>query len=267
MPAFRLFSRLNTFYGLTGQLLAGGQLKFYDAGTTTPRNVYGDPDLTINNGSTVDLDSSGRPDVDVWGEGSYFVEAYDALGVKQGEADYVQIPGAGGQTIPALETGKFLTNNGAVLLWTTIREVPDPTGQSGKVLGTDGEALLWQDLPAIPEPPEPDQDIGTTSFRFGNFLIQCGNDTAPTSSSRTTSKNITFPTAYTSLLHVAVMPTVSAVGSYGIGATVAVTGFSAGSASTGVTATFNSADDGGDSGYQITNTIPFTWIAFGLIAA
>lgn len=69
MTAFRLFSRLNTFYGMTGQLLAAGQLKFYDAGTTTPRPVYGDSGLAVNNGVAVRLDSSGRPDVDIWGKG------------------------------------------------------------------------------------------------------------------------------------------------------------------------------------------------------
>lgn len=266
MSAFRLFSRINTFYGLTGQLLAGGLLRFYDAGTTSPRPVYGDPGLTINNGVSVQLDSSGRPDVDVWGDGAYFVEVFDSLGVKQGEADNVQVPGDGGQSIPALEAGKFLTNNGAVLLWAGIREVPDPTGQSGKQLGTDGEAIFWESKPVIPEPPEPDWTVGGTSLQLGKFLIQTGTDTAPASSARTTSKNITFPTPYAKLLGISCTPMVNSVGSYGIGATHSVTGATIGSAANGFTASFNSADDGGGSGFEIANAIPFTWIAMGLVA-
>ena len=145
MSAFRLFSKLNTLYGLTGQLLAGGQLKFYDAGTTTARNVYGNLALSVNNGSTVTLDSSGRPSVDVWGTGSYFVEAYSSAGVKQGEADNVLIPGGtGAAVIPALQSGKYLTNNGSVYLWSTIREMPDPTGQDGKVPVASGGGYLLQ---------------------------------------------------------------------------------------------------------------------------
>lgn len=201
MTAFRLFSRLNTFYGLTGQLLAGGELRFYDAGTTTPRDVYGDSDLSVNNGVTVDLDSSGRPDVDVWGEGAYFVEAYDALGVKQGEADDVQIPGAGGLAIPALETGKFLTNNGAVLLWNSIREVPDPTGQGGKQLGTDGDLIFWEAKPTV---TTSDVTIATDRIVYKSsdgtraWQVLKGTATIPASGSNTASLPVTFANAFKS---------------------------------------------------------------------
>lgn len=267
MAAFRIFSKLNTFYGLTAQLLAGGEIRFYDAGTTTPRDVYSDSDLAVNNGPTIDLDSSGRPNVDVWGDGAYFVEVYDSLGVKQGEADDVQIPGAGGQTIPALETGKFLTNNGAVLLWSAIREVPDPTGQSGKFLSTDGESLLWQAGPTLPDIPPPDQEVGTTTLRVGNFLFQSGTGSASASGTKDTSTAVSFGTAYTSILHVGITPTGTVVTASGAAPTATVTGITIGSPATGFTANFNTSDEhGGSNDWTISSPCNFLWFAFGLIA-
>ncbi len=144
MSAFRLFSKLNTFYGLTGQLLAGGYLKFYIAGSTTPQAVFGEKALTTNNGVQIALDSSGRPNVDIWGSAAYFVEAYAADNTKQGDADNVEAPGAGAITIAPLVAGQFLTNDGAVTLWATILQLPDPTGNAGKQLGTDGTTVLWE---------------------------------------------------------------------------------------------------------------------------
>ena len=264
MTAFRLFSRLNTFYGMTGQLLAGGKLKFYDAGTTTPRNVYGDPGLTINNGTSVQLDSSGRPDVDVWGQGAYFVEVFDSLGVKQGEADNVQVPGDSGQNIPALEAGKFLTNNGAVLLWSGIREVPDPTGQSGKQLGTDGEAIFWEPKLVIPEPPKPDWTTGTNKLQLGDVLLQWGTDTAPASNAKSTVKAATFGTAFAEAPYfVAVTPILGTITPNGS----LVCGTATNLATGGFTANFGLADDDNKSWKAINVTVPFRWFAIGKPAA
>lgn len=141
--AFRLYPQFQTFFGELGQLLAGGQLRFFEDDTVTPKDVFGDQALTVNNGTTVTLDSSGRPDVQIWGTGEYFVEVYDSLGVKQGE-DIAVESGAGGASIPALVNGYFLTNDGAILQWGAVRQVPDPSGNSGRVLGTDGTVLIWQ---------------------------------------------------------------------------------------------------------------------------
>ena len=260
MTAFRLFSRLNTFYGITGQLLAGGVLRFYDAGTTTPRDVYGDPGLAINNGVAVELDSSGRPDVDVWGDGAYFVEVFDSLGVKQGEADNVQVSGDSGQSIPAMEAGKFLTNNGAVLLWAGIREVPDPTGQSGKQLGTDGETIFWEAKPVIPEPPEPDWQTGSSKLKLGDVLLQWGTDSAPASGSTSTVKAATFGVAFAEAPYfVAVTPilgTITANGSL-------VCGTATNLATGGFTANFGLADDDNKSWKAINVAVPFRWFAIG----
>lgn len=264
MPSFRLFSKLNTFYGVTGQLLAGGQLRFYDAGTTTPRDVYGDSGLTTNNGVTVALDSSGRPNVDVWGEGAYFVEAFDRLGVKQGEADNVQIPGAGGMTIPALETGKFLTSNGAVMLWTTIREVPDPTGQSGKVLGTDGEVLLWVEKPADGAAGTSDMTTAAGALTFGTGAnkigVKYGSGSVPASGGHTAYVDVTFPAAFSEAPgFVSVSPTVNVVASGGYQAVCATTNISA----TGFRMNVDVNSSGAAS--DINVPIPFLWLAIGKV--
>lgn len=265
MTAFRLFSRLNTFYGMIGQLLAGGKLKFYNAGTTTPRNVYGDPGLTINNGTTVQLDSSGRPNVDVWGQGAYFVEVFDSLNVKQGEADNVQIPGDGGATIPALESGKYLTNNGAVLLWSEIRELPDPTGQANKTLGTDGTLVFWEPKPTAP-PAAVVPNVDSVRIRTGgdtDWLIQKGTGTAPASGLNQTTLAVTFPTPFKT----GTMPSVSLTGAPGKqpgGPVVAY--LSAPPTATGFTAEFDVAE--GNTGAQnIVNPVVFQWIAQGQVPA
>ena len=91
--------------GAVRQLLPGGYLKFYSAGTTTPKDVFGEKALTTNNSSTIALDASSRPSLDVWGSGAYFVEIYDTDDNKQGEADNVEIPGGEATAFPELEAG------------------------------------------------------------------------------------------------------------------------------------------------------------------
>src|SRR3989304_1853639 len=126
--AFRVTDQFPQYCDAAGVPLAGGRLRFYFAGTTTAANVYGDKALTVNNGSTVDLDSSGRTNVDVWSDGTALrMRLYDAASVLIGEADNVELPGGAATSLPAFVAGKFLTNDGAVLSWATIREVPDPT--------------------------------------------------------------------------------------------------------------------------------------------
>lgn len=259
MAAFRIFSRLESFTGLTGQLLAGGYLKFYTEETTTPKSVYGDEALTVNNGSQIDLDASGRPEEDIWGDGDYFVELYDADDVKQGDMDNVAIYGGGGLTIPALASGEFLTNNGTVLQWDSIIQVPDPTGQSGKILGNDGSGPLWQDAP---EEPTPEYTITAGSILIGTILDQWGTGTAPAAASaKTSAVNITFATAYTSTPYHAGVTITNAGGSTPSGAicTVAVTNLT----TTGMTVTVCVPDDDTNSNWKLANTTPFSYRVVG----
>lgn len=263
MSAYRIFSRLNTFYGLTGQLLAGGYIRFYTEETTTPKDVYGDEALSVNNGSTVDLDASGRPDVDVWGDGDYFIELYDAGDVLQGDMDNVAIYGGGGLTIPALVSGQFLSNNGTVLDWEAIRQVPDPTGQTGKVLGNDGTNPAWQAAPTAPTLDVLIDDSPIT-IRVGDGadatkgLIQASTDTAPANPGGfTTTKAVVFPIAY-SATPVVTASTASIGSQPGGPVCVEVGSVSA----TGFTVSCDVAEgDAADA--SIINPVPFQWIAVG----
>jgi hypothetical protein len=183
---------MDTFWGLTGQLLAGGYLNFYSAGTTNPKHVYADNTLAdgTDNGTTVALDASGRPSVDIWGSGSYFVELYDADDVKQGEADNVEIPGGAAQTIPIPDPGEFLTGDGTNILVAEIRQVPDPTGHADEVLSSDGATLTWIAKPADGADGTSDLDaVGLT-----DKTIRSGSATGTSSGGRTQDVAVTYST-------------------------------------------------------------------------
>jgi hypothetical protein len=259
MAAYRIFSRLNTFFGLSGQLLAGGYLKFYTEATTTPKNVYGDEALTVNNGSQIDLDASGRPEDDIWGSGDYFVELYDSAGVKQGDADNVAIYGGSAATIPIPDAGEFVTGNGVVFQVAEIIEVPDPTGQSGKILGNNGSAPIWQDPPATPTAP---YTVSAGNILIGTLLDQWGTGTAPAAASaKSSSVNITFAVAYTSAPYHASITITNAGGSTPAGdiCTVAVTNLT----TTGMTVTVNVPDDDSSSSHKLANSTPFSYRVVG----
>lgn len=265
--AFRIFSQLTTFFDQQGELLAGGELRFFLAGTTTAADVYGNESLTVNNGVSVQLDSSGRPDVDVWGDDiAYFVELFNAAGVKQGEMDDMQSQGGAGSSLPAMQSGKFLTNNGAVLSWADVRQVPDPTGQGGKILGNDGENILWQSPPDDPEPPaEPDVDVGTKKFTAGKssdenkYFVQCGESSASASGGRTTNASITFPEAFDVIWHVSVTQKHN-----GVTANAAVPAQSVTADSeSGFSVRFSVEENSTWAGWDITAPVPFSWMAVG----
>lgn len=268
MAAFRIYSKIDTFWGQTGQLLSGGQLRFFDAGAITPRNVFGNEELTVNNGSTVTLDSSGRPNVDVWGSGEYFVELYDAQGVKQGEADDVQEQGAASASIPAQagNSGKFLSTNGTSLTWQAVRQVPDPTGQTGKILGNDGVNLIWRTAPVDGAPgASADIVVDATSVIVGDgtdrMRFLTGTGSASASGGRTTSVAITFASAFAAApVFVGIMPTISVITGVGYAPVPSATNIT----TTGFTANFDVNAD--QSGANISVPVTFQWVAIGDVA-
>lgn len=199
MPAaFRLYSKLQTFYSDDGTLLAGGQLRFKEAGTSTPKNVYAEKSLSTNNGSTVDLDASGRPDVAIWGTGSYDVDLYDADSVKVGEDLTVEIPGGEATALPSLVDGEFLTNNGSVMSWAEVAQVPDPTGSANKILGTDGTTVSWVEKPANGADGTANVTQNATSFSVEDMYVVTGTGTGSSLGGRTQTVSVTFPVAFTS---------------------------------------------------------------------
>jgi hypothetical protein len=261
--AFRIFDKFKVFLDNNGTSVAGGSLSFYEAGTTTAKNVYGDSALSVNNGSTVALDSSGRPSVDVWGSGSYRCKLFDSSGAQLADVDDIEIPGAGGITIPSLVSGEVLTNDGANLLWELIRQVPDPTGQSGKYIGTDGTNITWQSGPAAPTVPTlPSEGITAASGKvvIGTQLFQWGTDTAPSSGTHTTNKAVSFPTAFSGTpVGFANMKTANGMSASGFMGTCTAYNES----TTGMTVGFDINVDNTGSSFNITNSVPFTWLAIG----
>lgn len=255
MPSFRILDQFPVYLDRLGVPVSGGSLRFYESGTDTPKDVYGDPDLTVNNGSEVVLSSDGRTTLDVWGSGAYRVRLYAIDGTLIKEADNVEIPGGTGTVIPALLTGYYLTNDGSSLIWAPLREVPDPTGQSGKFLSTDGTNLLWQPGPTIPDLPIDNQ---TNRVQIGSLLIQWGSDSAPATSTRQTAKSVNFPTPFGVCYNVIISPTTSN----------ATTGGQIGVASvniktnTGFTIQVDT-DDWGQENASFVNPHTFDWVAFG----
>lgn len=57
------------FLDANGAPLAGGQVYFYEPGTTTPKNTWQDYGLTVLNTNPVVLNAAGR--ATIWGSGEY----------------------------------------------------------------------------------------------------------------------------------------------------------------------------------------------------
>lgn len=147
MASFQILSPLRPYFNQQGQIAAGGNLKFYEAGTTTLRSVYGDRALTVNNGSTVTLDAAGYPTAEIWGDAAlaYKVRLYDVDNVLQDEQDWIEVDG---DTFPTGTDGQFLGLSGGNPTYQTIRQVPDPTGHANKFLTTDGTTLSFAEINA-----------------------------------------------------------------------------------------------------------------------
>lgn len=265
MAAFRILNQFPVYFDSQGRLADGGSLRFYESGTSTPKDVYGTPDLSVNNGSTVTVGSDGRTIVDVWGDGSYRVRLYDADDTLIGEADDVEVAGGTGSSIPALVTGQFLTNNGALLLWAPVLQMPDPTGQDGKYPVANGTGYTLQSPPDAPVVPDPEIVVGDASFQAGistdttKYYVQVGTGSAPASGSRSTNASVSFPETFGVLWHVSLTQTHS-----GVTALAAVPAQSVTTKSTtGFSVLFNIHDQSTNSQWDITSPVPFTWMAIG----
>lgn len=263
MAAYLLFNTLTTFRGISGELLAGGEIRFFQTNTTTPQDVYGNRALSVNNGNTVALDASGRLAHECWADttASYYVELYDADSVKQGQISYIEIPGGQGQTIPVPSPGEFLTGDGTNFLLDDLsdRLIPDQTGHSNEILGTDGTTAAWV---ARPQDGVSDTAATATSIRVGKTLYQLGTDTAPSSGGISTTKAISYATAYKSGSppRVFVMP----VGGTQTGAAPSVPYLTSAPTETGFTVAFDVAEGDTDPAIMI-NPVPFHWMAVGEI--
>lgn len=263
MPAYLLAHKLTTFFGSTGQLLAGGYVRWYEVGTTTPKDVYGERALSTNNGDTIDLDASGRLEHECWADTAeaYFAEIYDSDDVKQGEISYIEIPGGAGQTIPVPDAGEFLTGDGTNFAVAEILQVPDPTGNANKLLGTDGVDLNWVARPSDGAAGTSDTSTSSSGFTVGSKRIQWGTDSGTSSGGRTQTKSVTFPVAFSATPDVVdVTVSNSSLSSFGNMPTHSITSKS----TTGFTVKFTMSElDDSGAGFDFNAGVAFSYFAMG----
>lgn len=269
MASFRILNPFQVFLNADATAPAkGGRFEFFEAGTTDPKSVFGDPALTIDNGSTVTLGPDGRLTVDTWGGGAYRVRQYDVNGSLVQEADNVRGDGGAGASIPPFEADSFLTNDGAILLWEAIRQLPDMLGQGDKFLSNDGAVPIWKPI-SIPQPVAPDIVLSGTGasgiFRIGTAavnkkgIILFGSDTMPASGQIQASGSFTFPGGFSfdEPPRVFAIATTSAATSQGDIPKCAVVGTETTGFAVSMSTTF------GQNAARISSPVPFNFFAFG----
>lgn len=261
--SYRFLNPAPVFFDATGTAIAAnGSLQFFNIGTAVPKNTFNSPALTTPNANPVPLDAAGRSNVNIWLDGDYTVVLRDALSATVWTRD-VTDSDAAGTTLPALISGRFLTNNGTAAQWAVIRQVPDPTGNANRILGTDGSNLLWEAKPTAPVIPI---DVTSNGVSIGDgsqtLRMIAGSDTAPSSGTNRTSKAITFGVTFLSppiFVNVAVNQVpISDVALVATAVTNVTT--------TGALATFDVADRHFVSGTYINASFPFSWVAIGQVA-
>lgn len=196
--SYQLLEPGRVFFNLPAlEIAAGGSLTFYEVGTTTPKDTWSDPALTVLNSNPVGLDSAGRSETETWGDGNYDVVLKDADGATVWTRE-VNSQVVAGATIPALEADEFLTSDGTTLSWQPVSQVPDTTGSEGAILTVAGGIATWV-APAVAE----DFDIvvdgnSTTIDGTGGKLRQLvGSATGVNAGGRTQTVSVTFATAFT----------------------------------------------------------------------
>lgn len=190
--AYRFVNPAPVFFDVPGTELAnGGFLHFYETGTTTNKTTYSDTAGTIPNANPVPLDSSGRANTSIWLSGNYTVVLKDSLGATVWTRD-IQPEAAAGTILPALVANNFLTNNGSIMSWDSVRQVPDPTGSANKLLSTDGTALMWIAQAAATTATGGKLDFGSSMIQWGTGVFPASVSTPAHYSTVT----ITFPTAF-----------------------------------------------------------------------
>lgn len=273
MATFRILNQAPQYLLPSGKVNAGGSLSTYETDLSTPKGTWADPDKATPNATTILLDAAGRTAVDVWGDGEYGLVMKDAAGVTIWTRNNVRMGGDAEQTIPELDSGKFLTNDGSNLEWAEILQVPDPTGTDGYMLYSDGEEAYWGPAPAVPEPPTPDivvADASLTVSGGGSYksLVQFGTATVPANNAKSSSVNVTLPTALAEIQHVTVTSNTSSVTTSGSSADLSATNYTYGSAATSFTIVgVVSEEQGGSSTNKLANPITVNWRVEGLVAA
>ena len=173
----------------------------------------------------------------------------------------VEIPGGEATALPALSADKFLTNDGAVMSWAEVLQVPNPTGSADKVLSTDGTTLTWIDKPTDGAAGTANVAQDATSFGVEDMYVITGTGTGTSVGGRTQTCAVTFATAFTSTpVWIGIQVTSSSLSSAGNMpswsiATDSATGFT-------VKFTMGELDDSG-SGFDYNGAVQFSYLAIG----
>jgi hypothetical protein len=269
MAAYRFADQNPVFFNLLGLArAANGSVRFYERGTTTPKDTYSLPNLLVANPNPVPLDSDGRANVEVWLDGEYTAVLMDEDDSVIWTRDIFPAVEAGNE-LPDMtgKDGYFLATDGEMAVWLEIRQLPDPTDSAGYmvVVNGDGTGYILVAPPGEPEPPaDPDVTVGAASFRAGistdetKFLIQRGTGSAAATGTVNTSVAVVFDTEYDDTPTVHVTPTSdSNAGGPMVPELSAIS-------STGFTVLFTIA--AGDlANAKVLNAVPFCWTAFGNI--
>lgn len=117
-----------------GRPLVGGAVYFYEAGTTTPRTIYADPDLTVSQTNPLLIGGNGFVPYGYVGIGKYRYRVVKPNGVPY--ADFDGIAGAV-DTAPVLSGGgggaSFVT--GQMSLWYSDQQVDGWVRCNGRTIG------------------------------------------------------------------------------------------------------------------------------------
>lgn len=263
MAAFRPLGQFVQYLTDSGSVNAGGTIETFETDLTTNKLTYSDPALTVPNPFIIPLDASGRPEVDVWGDGAYGMVMKTALGVTITTLNNIQSDSPVVDQIPALVDGQYLTNNGSVLLWGPILQVPDPTGLANYTLTSDGDNAVWTAPAEAPDQTTITINTNEVSFSDGTntFSTQYGTASAPASGNRNTQVAVVYPKAFTTAKGAPkITQTNDGVSSNGSVPTQTVTSYSV----TGFTVRFNIFDDDSNPGWDIIDPVTFAWEASGV---
>lgn len=257
MASYRILGQFRQFFLDDGRVNDGGSIKFFESDLVTLKNTYSDKELTIPNPNPVPMDASGRLTVDCWGSGDYGSELRDGDNVILETLNFIQSGESGGLVIPPLSANKFLTNDGSIMSWQTIIQVPDPTGMDGNILYTDGIGPYWAPPPSV---EIPDATSGAGFIKVGDYMFQWGTNNMTNSGTQISTVTFTFPIPFVESPNVTVTVNKGSgvvpagfIGSLGLPAT----------SSTQLTVAWDLNVDDQLPQFNLTTPFPFNWHAAG----
>lgn len=241
--------------------IPGGSIQFYEVGTTNPKDTYNAFSGGSANSNPVLLDSSGRPNTQIWLDGDYSVVVYDEDDVVIDTFD-LRSPTDNAAVVPVPGDDEYLGGDGTDFIPKLYRGMPDPTGLVGYVPVSDGETYVMTPLPEAPEAPTLPVENTSGHVKIGTVMFQWGTGTVPAAASaKTSSVNITFAEAFSATPYIVDPTNTTPGGSTPSGACAVLC--SSSESTTGATITANIPDDDTNSNWKLANATTFKYVAIG----